>query len=320
MGFSIGENLNVIHRLGSNALIATLLLLLGEQLHATTYPLPDAKDSVVGAVVHVVSRDEDTLLDLGRKYSVGYEEMVTANPGIDPWVPGAGKDILIPTQYILPSAPRVGVVVNISEHRIYYYPTPKRGEAAMVQTFPVSIGKMDWKTPLGQTRIADKRMNPTWYPPASVRKEHAARGDYLPAAVPPGADNPLGEFAMRLAIPGGAYLIHGTNKPTAIGMDVTHGCIRMFPEDIERFFKDVPVGTPVLIMDQPYKMGWLGGELYMEIHKPLEGKTTNESSITTITRMFVAATEQRPAQLDWQDAERIYQTNLGIPMAVKRLQ
>lgn len=304
----------------SSVLITLALLLFSSQLYATTYPLPDAKDAVIGAVTHVISKDEDTLLDLGRKYSVGYEEMATANPGIDPWVPGAGKDILIPTQYILPNAPRVGIVVNISEHRIYYYPTPKRGEAAVVQTFPVSIGKMDWKTPLGQTRIADKRMNPTWYPPASVRKEHAARGDYLPAAVPPGVDNPLGEFAMRLAIPGGAYLIHGTNKPSAIGMDVTHGCIRMFPEDIERFFKDVPVGTPVLIMDQPYKMGWLDDQLYMEVHKPLEGSLPSESSTTNITRMFVTATEQRRAQLNWQDAERIYQTNLGVPTLVKQVE
>jgi L,D-transpeptidase ErfK/SrfK len=180
------------------------------------------------------------------------------------------------------------------------------------------MGKMDWKTPLGKTSIADKRMNPTWYPPASVRKEHAERGEFLPAAVKPGKDNPLGEFAMRLAIPGGAYLIHGTNKPTGIGMDVTHGCIRMFPENIEQFFKEVPVGTPVLIMDQPSKMGWSGSELYMEIHKSSEGREASEQRLTDITRMFVAATQQRPAQLDWHDAERVFQENVGVPVTVRQ--
>jgi L,D-transpeptidase ErfK/SrfK len=299
-----------------------LLILLGcvSSVHAATYPL-SAQDSVVGEVQYVTARYEDTLLSLGRQYSVGYDEIVAANPGVDVWLPGEGTRVVIPTRYILPDAPRNGIVVNVAEQRIYYYPKVGKDDTATVQTFPVSIGKMDWRTPLGQTRIVDKRMNPAWYPPASVRKEHAARGDYLPAVVPPGKDNPLGEFAMRLAIPGGAYLIHGTNKPTAIGMDVTHGCIRMFPEDIERFFKDVPVGTPVLIIDQPYKMGWLGDALYMETHKLSVGSSySDEHSLTGITRMFVAATQNRPARLDWQDAERVFRSNLGVPMAVKVLQ
>lgn len=294
------------------------LLLASEAALAASYPLPAAGDSVVGEVVHVTARFEDTLLDLGRQYGVGYEEIVAANPGVDAWVPGEGTQVVIPTRYILPDAPRVGIVVNVAEHRIYYYPKPKPGQAPEVQTYPVSMGKLDWRTPLGKTHITDKRMNPTWYPPASVRKEHAARGDYLPAAVPPGKDNPLGEFAMRLAIPGGAYLIHGTNKPTAIGMDVTHGCIRMFPENIEQFFKEVPVGTPVLIMDQPYKMGWLGDELYMEVHLSPEAREAGISPpLTNLTQMFVAATQERPAELDWADAELVFQGNRGVPAAVK---
>ncbi|MGE0114201.1 MAG: L,D-transpeptidase family protein [Steroidobacteraceae bacterium] len=302
-------------------LFAVALLLLGWHAQAAVYTLPAAHDTLIGQVLYVTTRDEDTLFALGRQYGVGYEEMVAANPGVDPWVPGAGRRILIPTQYLLPDAPRVGIVVNVSEHRIYYYPKAKPGEASVVYTFPVSIGKMDWKTPLGQTFIADKRMNPTWYPPASVRKEHAARGDYLPAAIPPGKDNPLGEFAMRLGIRGGSYLIHGTNKPIAVGMDVTHGCIRMFPEDIENFFKQVPIGTPVLIMDQPYKMGWSEGHLYMEVHKPLElGEAQWDRDPTDLTRMFVGATRQHPARMDWQDAEQVFRSNLGVPSAVKLLQ
>jgi L,D-transpeptidase ErfK/SrfK len=302
-------------------LCGVLLVALSWQVDAATYPLPATQDSVIGEVAYVTTSYDDTLLDLGRKYGVGYEEIVAANPGVDPWVPGAGRRILIPTRYILPNAQRTGIVVNVSEHRIYYYPQPKPGENAEVQTYPVSIGKMDWKTPLGQTHVINKVMNPTWYPPKSVRDEHAARGDYLPAAVPPGKDNPLGEFAMRLAIGRGTYLIHGTNKPTAIGMDVTHGCIRMFPEDIEHFFKEVPVGTTVLIVDQPYKMGWSGEALYMEVHAPLEdGKNSWEQGLTNITRMFVGATQQRPAQLDWHDAEQVFLANLGVPAAVRLIQ
>jgi len=302
-------------------LCGALLLVLSYHTEAATYPLPSPQDSLVGEVQYAVVGPDDTLLDLGRKFGVGYEEITTANPGVDPWVPGVGRRILIPTRYVLPDTPRVGIVVNISEHRIYYYPKANAGEAATVQTYPVSIGKMDWKTPLGLTKVAAKQMNPTWYPPKSVRDEHASRGDVLPAAIPPGPDNPLGEFAMRLAIPNGSYLIHGTNKPTAIGMDVTHGCIRMFPEDIEFFFKEVPVGTPVLIIDQPYKMGWSGDGLYMEVHTPLEEGAANwDKGLTNLTRIFVAATRERSAKLDWHDAEQIFQSNLGIPVAVKLLQ
>jgi L,D-transpeptidase ErfK/SrfK len=300
-----------------NLSILFLLVLCGHSW-AATYPLPPPHDSLIGEVQYVTVGPDETLFDLGRKFSVGYEEIVAANPGVDPWVPGEGRSVLIPTRYLLPDTPRVGIVVNISEHRIYYFPKPNAGEPATVQTYPVSIGKMDWKTPLGLTHVAAKTINPTWHPPKSVRDEHAARGDFLPASIPPGKDNPLGEFAMRLAIGSGSYLIHGTNKPIAVGMDVTHGCIRMFPEDIEFFFKEVPVGTPVLIIDQPYKMGWSGDSLYMEVHAPLEGGAVSwDQGLTNLTRIFVAATRERSARLNWNDAEQVFQTNLGVPAAVK---
>ncbi len=285
---------------------------------AATYPLPKPEDALIGEMQFVTTHYEDTLLDIGRKYGVGYEDMMAANPGVDPWLPGEGTHIIIPTQFILPAVPRVGIVVNIPEHRIYYFPKPRQGEAAVVQTFPVSIGKMDWKTPLGTTYIASKEMNPTWYPPESVRREHAADGDPLPKAVPAGKDNPLGNFKMRLGIPGGAYLIHGTNKPEGIGMDDTHGCIRMFPEDIEVFFKAVPLQTQVLIIDQPFKMGWSADQLFMEIHKPLlDSETDDNKNLTNLTRIVVSATAQHSALIDWNDAERIFQIPSGIPTPVK---
>ena len=258
------------HRLLLNSL-AALACALAASAHGASYPLPANGDSIIGEVQHAVARQEDTLLDVGRRYGVGYEEIIAANPGVDPWLPGEGREVLIPSRYILPDEPRDGVIVSLAEHRLYYFPRAKQGETPVVETYPISIGKMDWKTPLGLTRIVDKRVRPAWHPPESVRREHEAEGRPLPRVVPAGPDNPLGEYAMRLDIPGGAYLIHGTNRPAGVGMQVTHGCIRMYPEDIERFFKLVPVNTKVRMIDQPYKMGWRGDELFIEVHAPLEG-------------------------------------------------
>lgn len=281
---------------------------------AATYPLPPEGDSVFGELQYVTARYEDTLLDIGRRYGVGYEEMVAANRGVDVWLPGEGTRVTIPSLFVLPDAPRTGVVINLAEHRLYYFPPAKPGETPMVKTYPVSVGRMDWTTPLGLTQIVHKRTRPTWYPPESVRREHAAEGRPLPRAVPPGPDNPLGNYAMRLGIPGGAYLIHGTNRPSGVGMQVTHGCIRMFPEDIEELYHLVPVGTPVRIVHQPTKMGWRAGELYVEVHPPLEGQVDAEAhSLTQLTRVLVTATQDRPVPIDWARAERAFHTATGIP-------
>lgn len=310
-------SLKLMKVMGSGTFKAGVLLAglgLGSLAAAATYPLPDNGDSVIGEIQYVETRFEDTLLDIGRKYGIGYEEIAAANPGVDPWVPGAGTRIMIPSRFILPDAPREGIVVNIAEHRLYYFPKPTEGEPATVQTYPVSVGKMDWKTPLGVTRVVDKRARPTWYPPESVRAEHAAQGRFLARAIPPGPDNPLGEYAMRLGIPGGAYLIHGTNNPRGVGMQVTHGCIRMFPEDIEYVFQQVPVQTTVRILHQPSKMGWLGNTLYLEVHGALKGQSDLEPpSLTELTRALVAATQARAVQLDWAGAEALFRKATGVP-------
>ncbi len=300
--------------------VPTLAILVLAQLSsavAATYTIPET-GTVLGQVQVVVAKYEDTLLEMGRRYSVGYEEIVAANPGVDPWLPGEGTQVVIPSRYILPDAPRQGIVVSLAEHRLYYFPAPKAGEAPVVVTYPISVGKMDWKTPLGLTRITDKRTKPIWYPPESVRKEHAADGRPLPKAVPAGPDNPLGDYAMRLGIPGGAYLIHGTNNPRGVGMQVTHGCIRMYPEDIEQFFKMIAVNTPVRIIHQPYKMGWGGDELYMEVHAPLAGSDQQDiHSLTQITRLLVTATQDRPGGvIDWAKAEHTFNRATGIPEPV----
>jgi L,D-transpeptidase ErfK/SrfK len=295
---------------------AALAVTLPLAAWAATYPI-QGNDTVFGETQYVVATHEDTFLDIGRRHGVGYEEIVTANPGVDAWVPGEGRRVLIPSRYILPDAPREGIIVSLAEHRLYYFPPAKAGEVPVVVTYPISVGKMDWKTPLGLTRVVDKRVRPTWYPPESVRKEHAADGRPLPRAVPPGPDNPLGDYAMRLGIPGGAYLIHGTNRPAGVGMQVTHGCIRMYPEDIEQFFKIVPVNTPVRIIHQPYKMGWQGDQLFMEVHTPLEGQQDQDlHSLTNITRMLVAATQDRTVAIDWAKAEAAFLRPTGVPQQV----
>src|SRR5512143_1765901 len=205
-------------RLLRPAMAAALWLAASQVARATgaEYVLPANGDNVIGSVTTAVAEHEDTLLDIGRRYGVGYEEIIAANPGVDPWLPGAGTEVLIPTRFVLPDAPRAGMVVNLPEHRLCYYPPAAPGQPRVGRTYPISTGKMDWKTPLGITKIATKQERPNWYPPESVRLEHEAKGDPLPKIVPPGPDNPLGEYAMRLNIPGGAYLIHGTNRPAGV--------------------------------------------------------------------------------------------------------
>ena len=300
-------------------ILAAAALLAAATTHggAAEYLLPANGDNVIGVLVTAVAEQEDTLLDIGRRHGVGYEEIIVANPGVDPWLPGAGTEILIPSRFILPDAPREGVVVNLPEHRLYYYPPAKQGEPRVVRTYPISTGKMDWKTPLGITRIVAKQERPNWYPPPSVLAEHEARGDPLPKVVPPGPDNPLGEHAMRLGIPGGAYLIHGTNRPAGVGMQVTHGCIRMFPEDIAELYRYVPVNTRVNLVDQTTKVGWQRGTLYVERHAPLEG--TNDprhGDPAELTNLINAAIAGHGVQVDWSGAQQAFVQATGVPVAL----
>lgn len=228
---------------------------------------------VVGELQVIRARYEDTFIDIARAYDLGFDELVQANPGVDPWLPGAGTPVILPTQFILPDAPRDGIVLNVGTKRIFYFPKPAAGEAARVITHPVGIGREGWATPLGTTKVVSKVKDPVWTVPPSIRKEHAEAGDPLPARVPAGPDNPLGAYALRLGFP--SYLIHGTNKPSGIGMRVSHGCVQLFPEDIESLFSQVPVGTPVRIVNQPQLLGWRDGNLYLEAHPALEDDRRN---------------------------------------------
>lgn len=226
------------------------------------------EQAVVGEPQIILSRFEDTFADIALAYGLGYDELVAANPAVDPWLPGAGTPVLLPTQYVLPSGPRRGLVLNVAAMRLFYFPPVAEGEPVRVMTYPMGIGRVGWDTPLGNTRVTAKATDPSWYVPVSVRQEHAERGDPLPAVVPPGPDNPLGRHALRLQMP--SYLIHGTNKPYGVGMRVSHGCIRLNPEDIEHLYTLVDIGEPVVIVNQPYLAAWDNGELYIEAHAPLE--------------------------------------------------
>ncbi len=250
------------------------LLAVSGHAHAEVYVLPPPGQDVIGAVTTIRARHDDTLLDIARRHGLGYEDIVRANPDVDTWLPGEGTEVVLPTRFVLPPGPRRGVILNLAEYRLYYFPTPKDGEPALVMTYPISIGRMDWATPLGRTTIVSKVRNPSWYPPESIRAEHEADGNPLPRIVPPGPKNPLGAHAMRLGLPG--YLIHGTNRPAGVGMRVTHGCIRMFPEDIRFLFEEVSVNTPVRIINEPVKIGWDGDRLVMEVHRTLESAPPTE--------------------------------------------
>lgn len=284
---------------------------------ATVFDLPAADAVLLGREERVLTSFEDTLYEIARRYSLGSEEVVRVNPGLDPWLPGAGKSIVIPGQRVLPSGPREGIVVNLPEHRLYFYPPVKPGQPQRVYTYPISIGKMDWRTPLGKTRIVDKRERPTWTPPASVRAEHLANGDPLPAVVPAGPDNPLGLHAMRLALPGGAYLIHGTNNPIAVGMAVTHGCIRMYPEDIAELFPMVKVGTPVYLINEPVKIAWVNGQLLLEAHPPVDAEgQTREPELTVFEGLLEQALGESLVAIHWDKAREELQKARGMPVMV----
>jgi L,D-transpeptidase ErfK/SrfK len=277
------------------------------------YPLPKNDDPVVGGDQTVTTVYEDTLYDLARKFSLGSEEMIRVNPGVDPWIPGANKTLVVPNTHILPPGPREGIVVNLPEHRLYYYPKPKRGETPQVITYPVSIGKMDWRTPLGLTHVIQKIKNPVWYPPESVRKEHAAAGDPLPPKVPSGPDNPLGLFAMRLAAGNGTYLIHGTNNPIAVGLAVTHGCIRMYPDDVEALFPLVPVGTPVRLINEPLKVVWVDGELLLEAHPPVDAEGQSfEPDLDQFADLLQKAVGDKTVAIHWDYAREVLQKANGV--------
>jgi L,D-transpeptidase ErfK/SrfK len=279
---------------------------------------------VVGTTQVIFARYENTFSAIGREYNLGFEEMRRANPGVDQWLPGEGTPLYLPTQTILPDAPQKGVIVNVPAMRLFYFTTEKSAadpavSVTKVTSHPVGVGSEGWGTPFGEGKVTGKARDPVWYVPASVRKEHAERGDPLPSIVQPGPDNPLGKYAMTLSMPG--YLIHGTNKPAGVGMRSSHGCIRLYPEDIEALFGRVGRGTEVRFVNQPVLAGWHEGQLYLEIHPPLAEETHDllaEAEAALLRALERGGPAAATASLDRAAIERIVAEQRGIPFPVLR--
>lgn len=275
----------------------------------------DSEVQMVGRPITLYSRPGDTLPDIARHFGLGYSDITDANPDIEPWVPHAGSRITIPLQFILPDSPRKGIVVNLPNMRLFYYPKSGKKETFEVITYPIGVGREGWSTPTGKAHITAKQANPTWTVPASILREHRENGDPLPRVVKAGPDNPLGLYALRLSFP--SYLIHGTNKPYGVGMRISHGCMRLYPENIEPLFENVSVGTPVRIVKQPYLIAWHRNMLYLEAHRPLESDAKSLAKFKkNLLRKLSAEARKTATPIDYDKVERVLEQANGIPTPI----
>ena len=266
-------------------------------------------DQVMGRLAVVRVQDGDTLPDIARHFGLGYDEISAANPDVDVWAPPAGSRVILPLMFVLPDAPRKGIVINLAAMRLFRY----GGKNGSVITYPVGIGEEGRSTPMGEMSVERKAVRPTWHVPASIRRDHQKRGDPLPAEVPPGPDNPLGEYALYLSR--ASYVIHGTNKPYSIGLRATNGCIRLYPEDMEKLYPASAVRTPVNIVNQPYLIGRDNGILYLEAHTPQEELNAGEMKKRLYARL--RQIEKKEAiRLDWKQIEEAVKQARGIPVPV----
>lgn len=309
--------MKMLSLLSRRRLLASTLALMAAPSLAAIYPLPPADVDIIGEIKTVPVAEGESLLDIARRHGIGYEEMQLANRDIDMWAPEPGTQVIVPTRHILPPGPREGIVLNLAEMRLYYYPVAGKGKPRVVETYPVSIGRLDWRTPLGETHVTAKQTNPSWYPPQSVRLEAKAEGRTVPDVVPPGPDNPLGSHVLRLGLP--SYLIHGTNNPWGIGMRVTHGCVRMYPEDIASLFERVPVRTKVRIINEPYKVGWLAGTLFIEAHPMLEEHRAEvEDALRPAVEKVAAVLASNAHRVDYQLIKQAIGSPHGLPAPISR--
>ncbi len=309
--------------------IPTLIFLLSTSFFisstfAQTWTLPPTGVDVFGQTKTIKVSSKDTLLDIARQYDIGQAEILIANPNVDRWLPNDDDEVVLPSRYIIPDVDRKGLVVNLAEMRIYYFPETKNGNKPVVTTHPVGIGRMDWVTPLGISKIVEKKKDPTWIPPKSLQIDRIANGEQpYPSIVPPGPTNPLGKHAMRLGITGGSYLIHGTIKPFGVGMRVSAGCIRMYPEDIESLFDKISNGTQVRVINEPIKLGWVLDSLFIELHPPLEEdqeKYQNyELRVTNFINDFLSLPRNKRVEnltIDQEALKKAILEKSGIPVLI----
>jgi L,D-transpeptidase ErfK/SrfK len=281
---------------------------------SATYLLPAPGDDVIGHIFTIKVQEKDSLTKLMQHYEISYNELVEANPNVNFYALKIGQNIVIPTQYILPSF-RQGIVINIPELRLYYFPKDGRS----VYTYPVGLGRMNWRTPTTITKIIKKQYQPTWHVPESIKEyTYETQKKVLPDVVLPGPENPLGEYALYLEKKG--YLIHGTNDPLSVGGFVSSGCIRLLDYSIEKLFQEVDIGTPVYIIHHVIKTGWLGNNFYLEVHSPIKNND-DEEEITELNHKDIdtaikEATTERPANINLQSVTSVLKKHTGIPTQI----
>ena len=279
------------------------------------FVLESPEQSVIGEPQLVFAKPENTLSDLAREYGLGYDELIAANPEVDPWLPGEDTLILLPTQFVLPDVPREGIVLNIASKRLFYFPQLTDGQQQIVMTYPIGIGRIGWETPLGSSNVVSKARDPHWYVPASVRRENRELGYPDPAVVPPGPDNPLGKHVLKLGIPG--YLIHGTNQPYGVGMRVSHGCVRLYPENIELLYELVGIGEPVMIINEPFLAGSVDGEIYFEGHTPLEDDAVSpEEHLADVLSLVESMAGEYDKPLGLDRLRLVAASGQGVPLII----
>jgi len=282
-----------------------------KEIERNQFPVGKGND-VIGRLAVVRLEEGDTLPDIARHFGLGINAISAANPGVDVWVPEAGERITLPLSFILPDAPRRGIVVNLATMRLFQYKGD--GKSQVVSTYPVGVGTKERPTPTGQMHVARKTARPTWHVPASIAEDHRKKGDILPAKVPPGPENPLGEYALYLSKSG--YLIHGTNKPASIGLKATNGCMRLYPENVKLLYNDTPVNTPVVILNQPYLIGQRNGMLYMEAHTPLEDPGAGSIELEKVYARLRDIEKKSGRTLDWKKVKEVQAEARGIPVPV----
>jgi len=286
------------------------LFALFPQAYGLVFDLPPTGSDLIGKMQFAKVYPGDNFATIARRYDIGFYELVEANPEIDADHPDLNQEVVVPSWFILPR-PRKGLVINLAEMRLYYYPPNSR----KVYTFPVGIGREGWMTPVGQWKVTEKNKDPQWIAPKAIRDARAKDGVFIPKVVLPGAMNPLGEYSIRLSLP--AYLLHGTNEPSGVGRRSSSGCIRLFPEDIETLFKDIPLNTPVTIINEPYKVGHEGGQLFLEVHVPLQEQNLNNRTLIASTAAEILSQDKTNDYLiHWEAAKKLSEVQVGIPMLV----
>lgn len=291
-----------------------IVLLFNQAAFSATYKIQNGSD-IAGEVAHYTVTGNETFYSIARQFDLGIVELMATNPGIDPWIPTEGTLLSLPTSYVLPKVKRHGIVINLPELRLFYFI-----DAKTIMTFPIGIGRDGWQTPIGETTITLKRKNPSWVPPASIMEVKP----HLPKIVPAGPDNPLGAYALNLGFKPGSFLIHGTNRPHGIGLRSSHGCIRMYPEDIEVLFNTVKKGTKVTVIDTPYKLGWLNNILYLEVTPTQEqiDDIANHREPEALVPVEIYKDIDKivgiNGEVDWPAVDEAIIKRTGLPVAIVR--